>query len=144
MSSLPAVNVDNFVTNNMLGEEKEKAQASLNEINSNEFQVLVIEPSVVYLPGKGGGTDVIADESIGKGLFASIPKRRVAIEPKQTEDPPKQFKIEYIWEFFRKFWFVLVCFGLIRNISVYFGCFDIGSKHRNKPKFFLFGFTKQT
>jgi hypothetical protein len=37
MSSFPAVNVDNFVTNNMLGEEKGKAQASLNEINSNEF-----------------------------------------------------------------------------------------------------------
>ncbi len=73
-------------------------------------------------------------------MFASIPKQRVAIELKQTEDPPKQFKREYIWEFFRKFMFVLVCFGLIRNISVYFGCFDIGSKHRNKPKFFLFGF----
>jgi hypothetical protein len=33
---------------------------------------------------------------------------------------------------------------LLRNRSVCFGCFDIGSKHRNKPKFFLFGFTKQT
>ncbi len=36
------------------------------------------------------------------------------------------------------------CFGLLRNRSVCFGCFDIGSKHRNKPKFSLFGFTKQT
>jgi hypothetical protein len=36
------------------------------------------------------------------------------------------------------------CFGLLRNRSVCFGCFDIGSKHRNKPKFFVFGFTKQT
>ncbi len=35
-------------------------------------------------------------------------------------------------------------FGLLRNRSVCFGCFDIGSKHQNKPKFFLFGFTKQT
>ncbi len=34
--------------------------------------------------------------------------------------------------------------GLIRNRSVCFGCFDIGSKHRNKPNFFIFGFTKQT
>ncbi len=43
------------------------------------------------------------------------------------------------------FFFVfLVCFGLLRNSSVCFGCFDIGSKHRNKPKFFIFGFTKQT
>jgi hypothetical protein len=68
----------------------------------------------------------------------------VSIEPKQTEDPPKQFKREYIWVFFRKFWVVSVCFGLLRNRSVCFGCFDIGSKHQNKPKFFVFGFTKQT
>ncbi len=27
----------------------------------------------------------------------------VSIEPKQTEDPPIQFKREYIWVFFRKF-----------------------------------------
>jgi hypothetical protein len=39
---------------------------------------------------------------------------------------------------------VSVCFGLLRNRSVCFGCFDIGSKHRNKPNFFVFGFTKQT
>jgi hypothetical protein len=68
----------------------------------------------------------------------------VSIEPKQTEDPPKQFKREYIWVFFRKFRVVSVCFGLLRNSSVCFGCFDIGSKHRNKPKFLVFGFTKQT
>ncbi len=36
------------------------------------------------------------------------------------------------------------CFSLLRNRSVCFGCFDIGSKHRNKPKFFVFGFTNQT
>jgi hypothetical protein len=36
------------------------------------------------------------------------------------------------------------CFGSFRNSSVCFGCFDKGSKHRNKPKFFFFGFTKQT
>ncbi len=58
----------------------------------------------------------------------------VSIEPKQTEDPPKQFKREYIW----------VCFGLLRNRSVCFGCFVIGSKHRNKPNFLVFGFTKRT
>ncbi len=66
------------------------------------------------------------------------------IEPKQTEDTPKQFKRGYIWVFFRKFRVVLVCFGLLRTSSVCFGCFDIGSKHRNKPKIFVFGFTKQT
>ncbi len=46
--------------------------------------------------------------------------------------------------FFRKFRVVSFCYGLLRNSSVCFGCFDIGSKHRNKPKFFVFGFTKQT
>ncbi len=33
-----------------------------------------------------------------------------------------------------------VCFGLFRNSSVCFGCFDIGSKHQNKPKYFCFLF----
>ncbi len=33
------------------------------------------------------------------GCFASIPKQRVSIDLKQTEDPPKQFKREYIWVF---------------------------------------------
>jgi hypothetical protein len=78
------------------------------------------------------------------GCFASIPKQRVSIDPKQTEDPPKQFKREYIWVFFRKFRVVLICFGLLRNSSVCFCCFDIGTKHRNKPKLFVIGFTKQT
>jgi hypothetical protein len=78
------------------------------------------------------------------GCFTSIPKQRVLIDPKQTEDPPKQFKRKYICVFFRKFRVVSVFFGLLRNSSVCFGCFDIGSKHRNKLKLFVFGFTKQT
>jgi hypothetical protein len=53
----------------------------------------------------------------------------VSIEPEQTEDPPRQFKNEYIWVFFRKFRVVPVCFGLLQNSSVCFGCFNIGSKH---------------
>jgi hypothetical protein len=52
-------------------------------------------------------------ETVCFGCFASIPKQTVSIEPKQTEDPPKQFKREYVWEFFRKFRVVLVCFGLL-------------------------------
>ncbi len=68
----------------------------------------------------------------------------VSIEPKQTEDPPKQVKKENIWVFFGKFRVVLVSFGFLRNSSVCFGCFDIGSKQRNEPKLFIFGFTKQT
>ena len=83
-------------------------------------------------------------ETVCFGCFTSIPKQRFSIEPKQTEDPPKQFKRENIWTFFQKFRVVSVCFGLLRNRSVCFGCFDIGSKHRNKPKLILFGFTKQT
>ncbi len=59
----------------------------------------------------------------------------VSIEPKQTENPPNQFKREYIWVFFKKFRVVSVLFGLLQNRSVCFGCFDIGSKHRNKPNF---------
>ncbi len=59
-----------------------------------------------------------------------------------TKDPPKQFKREFVWVFFRKFWVVSLRF--FQNSSVCFGCFDIGSKHRNKPTFFAYGFTKQT
>ncbi len=78
------------------------------------------------------------------GCFASITKQRVLIDPKQTEDPPKQFKRDYIWVFFRKFRVVSFCFGLLQNSYVCFGCFDICSKHRSKPKLFVIGYTKQT
>ena len=39
----------------------------------------------------------------------------VSIEPKQTEEQPKQFDRAYFGIFFRKFWVVSVCFGLFRN-----------------------------
>jgi hypothetical protein len=42
----------------------------------------------------------------------------VSIEPKQTEDPPKQFKREYIWVFFRKFRVVSVCYETVLFVSV--------------------------
>ncbi len=45
----------------------------------------------------------------------------VSIEPKQTEEQPKQFDIEHVLVFFRKFRDVSVCFGLFRNSSVCFG-----------------------
>jgi hypothetical protein len=80
----------------------------------------------------------------GVSVVSLLYRNRVSIDPKQTQDPPKQFKREYIWVFFRKFRVASVCFGLLRNNSVCFGCFDIGSKHRNKPKLFVIGFTKQT
>jgi hypothetical protein len=37
-----------------------------------------------------------------------------------------------------------VCFGFFQNKFVCFGCSDTCSKHRNKPKKKIFGFTKQT
>jgi hypothetical protein len=43
--------------------------------------------------------------------------------------------------------FYFVFFGLFRNRSVCFGCFDIDPKHRNdrnKPKKYFIGFAKQT
>ncbi len=75
------------------------------------------------------------------GCFASIPKQRVSIDPKQTEDPPKQFKREYIWVFFRKFRVVSVCYETFRFVSVV--SIQV-RKTKNKPKLFVFGFTKQT
>ncbi len=71
------------------------------------------------------------------GLFRFYTKTEsldVSIEPKQTEDQPKQFNREHILFFFRKFrgfpgcfWFVLKQFVsvvslLYRNRE--FGCFD--------------------
>jgi hypothetical protein len=60
----------------------------------------------------------------------------VLIEPKQTEDPPKQFEIEHIWVFsenlglFRRF-------GLFRFVTKQFCLFWLfwyRLKHWNKPK----------
>ncbi len=42
----------------------------------------------------------------------------VSIEPKQTEDPPKQFEREYIWVSFRKFRVVSVCYETVLFVSV--------------------------
>jgi hypothetical protein len=56
----------------------------------------------------------VCSETVCFGCFASIPKQRVSIEPKQTEDPPKQFKREYILKFFQNF---RVVFGLFRFVT---------------------------
>jgi hypothetical protein len=42
----------------------------------------------------------------------------VSIEPKQAEDPPEQFKREYIWLFFRKLRVVSVCYETVLFVSV--------------------------
>ncbi len=44
-------------------------------------------------------------------FYAETESFYVSIEPKQTEDPPKQFKRENIWLFFRKCRVVSVCYG---------------------------------
>ncbi len=77
-------------------------------------------------------------------FFTETESFDISIEPKQTEDPPKQFKREYILVFSENLGLFRVCFGLLRNRSFCFGCFPIGSKHRNKLQFLVFGFTKQT
>ncbi len=61
--------------------------------------------------------ETVCFESVCFSCFASIPKQRVSIstEPKQTEDPPKQFKREYIWVFFRV---VSVCYKTVLFVSV--------------------------
>jgi hypothetical protein len=52
------------------------------------------------------------------GCFASIPKQRVSIDPKQTEDPPKQFQREYFSENLGLFRFVSVCYETVLFVSV--------------------------
>ncbi len=77
------------------------------------------------------------------GCFASILKQRVTMFPlnrNKQKTHPNSLKVIIFGYFFRKFRVVSVCFGLLRNSSVCFGCFDIGSKHRNKRKFFSFWF----
>ncbi len=54
----------------------------------------------------------------------------VSIEPKQTEDQPKQFKREYIWVFFRKFRVHLLTF--LEMLSIYVFLWVKISLHRYK------------
>ncbi len=69
------------------------------------------------------------------GCFASIPKQRVLIEPKQTEDPPKQFKRDYIWELFRKFRVFSVCYETDLFVSVV--SIKVRNTETNRIFFFL-------
>ncbi len=85
-------------------------------------------------------------------------KKFVGFSKKQTEKQPKQIEFWFVSVLTEKknsrfrgptnrerfFEIFLVCFGLFRQNSVCFGCFDTGLKHRNKPKKMFFGFTKQT
>jgi hypothetical protein len=79
-------------------------------------------------------------ETVCFDWFASIPKQRVwmfRLNQNKLDSHPNSLK-ESIFGYFSE------NFGLFRYVSVCFGCFDMGSKHRNKPKFFVFGFTKKT
>jgi hypothetical protein len=112
-------------------------------------------------------------------LFRKTESFDISIEPKQTEDQPKQFDREHILVFFQQLKVFPVCFGLFL-ISLFqlfrfytetesfdvliepkqtedqpkqierayfgiilkiYGCFSL---FRNKSKIFVFGFTKQT
>ncbi len=77
-------------------------------------------------------------------FYSETERFDVSIEPKQTEDQPTQFDREHLFYFSGNLGRVSVCLDLFRNSSVCFSCFDIGSTHRNKPKSFVFVFTKQT
>ncbi len=85
-------------------------------------------------------------ETVCFGCFASIPKQRVSMfqlsRNKQKTHPNslKESIFGYLSENLWLFRFVLVCYETVLFVWVV----DIGSKHRNKPKFFVLGFTKQT
>jgi hypothetical protein len=78
--------------------------------------------------------------SVCFGCFTSIPKQRVSMFRfnRNKQKTNRNSLIESI------FWYFYENLGLFRFFSVCFDFFDIGSKHRNKPNFFVFGFTKQT
>ncbi len=64
----------------------------------------------------------------------------VSIEPKQTEDPPKQFKRKYIWVFFRKFRVISLCFGLLQNSFCLFRLFRYRFETPEQTEIFSFWF----
>jgi hypothetical protein len=60
-------------------------------------------------------------ETVCFGCFSSIPKQRVSmflLNWNKQKTPPKQFKREYIWVFFRKFRVVSVCYETVLFVSV--------------------------
>jgi hypothetical protein len=88
-------------------------------------------------------------ETVCFGCFASILKQIVSmfrLNRNKQKTHPNSLKVS-IFEYFSEnvglLQFVSVCYETVL-FFFFFGCFDIGSKHRNKPKFLVFGFTKQT
>jgi hypothetical protein len=83
-------------------------------------------------------------ETVCFGCFASIPKQRVSIEPKQTVDPPKQLKKESIFgNFFENlglFRFVSVFYETDLFVSVVSIWVRNTEKNRTEPKFIFICF----
>ncbi len=76
------------------------------------------------------------------GLFRFVLEQFVLFLPKQrvsmfrlNRNKQKTNRKSSIESIFRYFSESLGCFGLFQNSSVFLSCFEIGSKHRNKPKF---------
>jgi hypothetical protein len=67
------------------------------------------------------------------GCFASIPKQGVLMF-RLNQNKQKTKRNSLIESIFWYFYENLVCFGLFRNSYVCFYCFDMGSKHPNRPK----------
>ncbi len=103
--------------------------------------------------------------SVCFGSFDTAPKHRnkpkkffLGFVKKQTEQQLKHIEFWFVSVRTEKKKFTVlrtpkffeiysVCFGLFRENSVCFGCFDTDPKHRNKPKKtkkMFFGFAKQT
>ncbi len=75
--------------------------------------------------------------------FAFIPKQRVSMFW-LNQNKQKTNRNSLIESNFGIFFYLGVLFRFVWKHSVCFDCFDKGSKHRNNPKFLVFGFTKQT
>ncbi len=77
-------------------------------------------------------------ETVCFGCLASIPKQRVSIEPKQTEDPPKSLKESIFGNFSKNlglFWFVLVCYET--DLFVLIVSIEVRNTETNRNFFFL-------
>jgi hypothetical protein len=73
-------------------------------------------------------------ETVCFGCFSSIPKQRVSmfqLNQNKQKTYPNSLK-ESIYGYFSE---NVGLFRFVTNSPVCFGCFGIGSKHRNKPKF---------
>jgi hypothetical protein len=83
---------------------------------------------------------LVCFETVCFSCSASIPKQRVSIEPKQTEDQPKQFDRQHILVPLRKFWVVSVCFGFVWKQFCLFHLFPYRFETPKQTEIFGFWF----